>query len=125
VVGRAWRDYDNFYDIVAVQYDQDSVTSAPASRAPGAVPLVAFPNPCNPATTISFSLPSAVTVTLEVLDLRGRRVATPFTGRLARGDHAVIWRGTDQSGRRAASGTYVLRLQAGTSVSTSRVTLVE
>src|SRR5690606_27192000 len=34
-----------------------------------------YPNPFNPVTTISFTLPLATRVSLEVIDLLGRRVA--------------------------------------------------
>jgi subtilisin-like proprotein convertase family protein len=71
-----------------------------------------YPNPFNPQTTIGFALPRAGEVRLAVFDVRGRLVSQLVSGELAAGRHEVTWRGTDDQGRRMASGTYVYRLQA-------------
>ena len=72
------------------------------------------PNPFNPSTTISFSLPIECAVRLEVYDVSGRLVAKLVNGaRLGAGTHDVEWNGRDASGRTAASGIYVYRLAAG------------
>jgi hypothetical protein len=39
-----------------------------------------FPNPFNPSTTISFSLPERVNVRLDIFDILGRQVDTPING---------------------------------------------
>ena len=39
-------------------------------------------------------------VTLAIFDVAGRQVRTLFAGRQAAGPHSVIWRGTDDAGRR-------------------------
>ena len=41
------------------------------------------------------------------------------------GDHAAGWDGRDRTGRVVASGTYVVRLTAGGTERTGRVTLVK
>ncbi len=72
------------------------------------------PNPFNPSTTISFTLPGECAVRLEVYDVSGRLVARLLDGkRLGAGAHNVEWNGRDASGRSAASGIYVYRLTAG------------
>ena len=72
------------------------------------------PNPFNPSTTISFTLPGECAVRLEVYDVSGRLVARLVDGaRLSAGPHDVEWNGRDVSGRAAASGIYVYRLVAG------------
>lgn len=68
----------------------------------------AHPNPFNPSTTISFSLPQASRVNLLVYDIFGRLVATLINGWRDAGIHEVTF---DGSG--LASGIYVYRLQAG------------
>jgi hypothetical protein len=62
----------------------------------------------NPSTTISFSLPAASQVKLQVFDLLGREVATLVDGRLARGSHHVEF-----VPKNLPSGVYFYRLQAG------------
>jgi hypothetical protein len=72
------------------------------------------PNPFNPSTTISFTLPVECAVRLEVYDVSGRLVARLIDGaRQSAGAHDVEWNGRDAAGRAAASGIYVYRLTAG------------
>jgi len=80
------------------------VTSAP--------PLAGFelvgarPNPFNPRTQIEFTLESAGRVELRIVDARGRAVRTLTSARFDAGRHAVLWDGSDDDGRSAASGVY-------------------
>jgi hypothetical protein len=70
----------------------------------------AYPNPFNPATTISFSIPQDGFATLAVYDVNGRLVRTLVDRSISSGAHAVVWNGTDDTGRAAASGVYIVRL---------------
>jgi hypothetical protein len=45
------------------------------------LPLTLHPNPTPGPFTLSFHLPEATPATLQVYDLTGRLVATPFSGR--------------------------------------------
>jgi hypothetical protein len=67
-----------------------------------------FPNPFNPYTTITFSLPAGAPtfVSLRVYDVLGRVVATPIDGTLEGGNHAITVDGTSLS-----SGTYFYQLR--------------
>jgi hypothetical protein len=71
------------------------------------------PNPFATTTSIAFSLPRETDVQLHVFDLAGRRVREVLARRMPPGRHQVSWDGRDESGRRAAHGIYLLRLQAG------------
>ena len=73
------------------------------------------PNPFNPSTTISFSVPEgkAGQVTLKVFDVRGRLVRTLSDQVRDAGSYTLFWDGTDESGRQVASGVYFYRMQAG------------
>ncbi|RKZ09945.1 hypothetical protein DRQ50_14765, partial [bacterium] len=72
-----------------------------------------YPNPFNPSTVIEYSLTREGPVTLTVIDAAGRRVRTLVQGRMAAGEYSVVWDGTDEAGRRVASGVYVYRLRGG------------
>lgn len=50
-----------------------------------------FPNPFNPQTTISYSLPNAGEVNLTVYDLRGRQVAELVNGFKQAGQHQTVF----------------------------------
>ena len=76
-------------------------------------------------TKISFDLPRASKVALEVFDLRGRKVQTLVSENMSAGRHAVLWNGTDHSGRQVSSGTYFYRLQADGKSMTSKMLLLK
>lgn len=77
------------------------------------------PNPFNPQTKISFTLPQAEQVSLKVYDVLGNEVATLKNEEMPPGAHAVIY-----EAHALASGTYFYRLQAGAFVATKKMSLV-
>lgn len=79
-----------------------------------------YPNPFNPTTNISYTLPSAQTVTLKVYDLLGREVATLVNERQNAGNYIVQFNGAN-----LASGVYFYRLQAGSFVDTKKMMLLK
>jgi hypothetical protein len=82
------------------------------------------PNPFNPATTISYSLPSAAHVTLDIYDVSGRRIARLVDDVQKGGRHTIDWRGLDENGNPAGSGTYIYRLEAGKEVISRKMVLL-
>lgn len=85
----------------------------------------AAPNPFNPTTTLSFTLPVAQDVKLVVFGLDGRVVRTLVSGAQAAGRHEVTWDGRDDAGRAASSGSYLCRLQSGAQVDARKITLMK
>ena len=94
-------------------------------RLPGVTLSPNVPNPFNPSTAITFRLPAPGPVSLEVFDMRGRRVKVLFRGGAEQGNHTVYWDGTGVDGRRLASGVYFYRLQAGQESITRKMILVK
>ncbi len=84
-----------------------------------------YPNPFNPSTTVSFSVASRSHVLLTVYDELGRTLATLVDGELNAGTHRVVWNGGDDDGRKASSGIYFLRLQAGPFSQTRKMILIK
>jgi len=86
-----------------------------------------FPNPYPLAaggTTVRFTLPGAAKATLDVFDIRGRRVRNLASGTFAKGATEIVWDGTDSTGRRLSSGIYFYRLEVpGAYVETRRMVL--
>jgi hypothetical protein len=82
------------------------------------------PNPVATSATIEFVTAQTSLVKIEIFDVSGRRVATPVDKVLSPGTHAVIWDGRDTGGRRAASGTYLYRLQVGDNIVTDKAIVV-
>jgi len=78
-----------------------------------------WPNPARGETRFAFTLSSASTVRLEVIDLAGRRVATLLSGALPAGQHEARWNGGGVRGA-APAGVYFARLEAGSLALTRR-----
>lgn len=100
--------------------DVTAVAPPPAA----ARPLAASPNPFNPRTELRFRTAAAGRATLELLDLRGRRVRTLLDARLAAGEHVARWDGRDDAGHALPGGVYLARLVTPEGARTSKLTLV-
>lgn len=74
----------------------------------------AYPNPFNPSTRIPYQLRGAgedVTVSLRILDLRGRNVRTLVSeDQISGNDYEVLWDGRNDAGQQVPSGTYMASL---------------
>lgn len=102
----------------------DPVAADPAVP-PSALALTAAPNPFGDGgTRLSFALAAPGNVTLDVYDVRGRRVRTLDLESLAAGSHTVAWDGTDGAGRTVAPGVYIVHLSAGSERTARHVTVV-
>jgi len=67
-----------------------------------------FPNPFNPSTTLTFGVPRASNVSLDIFDVLGRKTQTLLSGMMPAGEHSVTWNCPT-----CPSGMYVVRMQAG------------
>lgn len=72
-----------------------------------------FPNPFNPATTISFRLPQAAEVELTIYNVLGQQVRALAKGQMEAGNHQVVWDGRNDAGVKVGSGIYIYRFEAG------------
>lgn len=79
-----------------------------------------FPNPFNPATTITFSIGSAGFVSLKVFDVAGKEVATLLARELQAGTYVQQF---DAS--RFSSGIYFYRLSAGSFTQSRKMILLK
>jgi hypothetical protein len=68
------------------------------------------PNPFNPKTTISFFLPEAAQVKVEIYNILGKKIATLLDGHAAAGVNSVDWSARDDNGFDVTSGTYFYRI---------------
>ncbi|NQV19721.1 MAG: right-handed parallel beta-helix repeat-containing protein [Armatimonadetes bacterium] len=69
-----------------------------------------YPNPFNPTTTISFSIPEESKVDLSIYNIKGQKVRNLVSDDFKKGIHSVIWNGVDESGKSIASGVYFYKL---------------
>lgn len=91
------------------------------SPVPGAFRLAQnFPNPFNPTTVITFSLPTSHHARLTVYDLLGREVAVLVDGTMTAGTHRIAFDASNLS-----SGVYLYRLQTAEGVLTRKMVLLK
>jgi hypothetical protein len=79
-----------------------------------------FPNPFNPATSITYTIPSAGAVRLAVYNLLGQEVALIFDGVQSAGTYEVFF-----DKRNLPTGIYFYRIQAPGFVETKKMTVAK
>ena len=87
---------------------------------PESISLSCAPNPFNPTTTITFTLPRNGITTARVYNVTGQAVTTLVNGSLDAGHHALTW---DASG--CAAGPYFCRIISGNHHGVVKMTLVK
>ncbi len=115
-----------YFDNVALRaYASDIVAVRDAPDTPVRdLTLTAAPNPFNPVTEITFSLPRSGHTRLEIHDLRGRRIAILADGLCPAGEHHVRWHARDEHGAAVASGVYYAKLIYEAEVRVKKITLL-
>jgi len=84
------------------------------------------PNPFNPSTEISYSVPTRTRVELVVYDLAGRMVKRLVNPRFRDpGEYRVEWDGRDDQGRAVSSGVYLYQLRTDEFERTRKMTLLK
>ncbi|HDY89670.1 MAG TPA: T9SS type A sorting domain-containing protein [bacterium] len=74
-----------------------------------------YPNPFNPATTISFILPESGAVTVHVFNSLGQKVENLFDGHLDAGEKSIIWKPNNLSG-----GVYLINIKTSMGTKTTK-----
>ena len=82
--------------------------------------LTLGPNPANPLTVITFSLPYPQEATLAVYNLLGAKVTTLASGLQPAGTRSFIWDARDK-----ASGVYIVKLEAGQAVQEQKMIIIK
>jgi hypothetical protein len=70
-----------------------------------------YPNPFNPVTSISFTIPGKQIVQLTIFDILGNEISTLLNSELSAGLHNVQWNGSNMIGQQVASGVYLYTLK--------------
>jgi hypothetical protein len=97
---------------------------------PGGAPALAYaldpiaPNPFRSGTAIGFALPVSGPVRLDIYNVLGEKVRALVAQRMEAGSHRAVWDGRTDAGRPAASGVYVVRLEADRFLAARRALLL-
>ncbi|GAB4168570.1 MAG: hypothetical protein Kow00108_01710 [Calditrichia bacterium] len=84
-----------------------------------------YPNPFNPVTTFSYTLPGSAEVFVGVYNLAGQLVKELDKGFKSQGVYQLQWDGTNQAGQGMASGIYIYQLRAGGMTISKKMVLVK
>lgn len=82
------------------------------------------PNPFREVTEIRYSLPADGPVSISIYDAGGAFVRNLVSQPQSAGPHSILWNGLDSGGKRAATGTYFYRLEAGEKQASGRMVLL-
>jgi hypothetical protein len=69
------------------------------------------PNPFNPNTTISFSLPEKQRAELNIYNVKGQLIKSLVNDVLDRGEYSIVWNGKDNNNHQISSGIYYYKLK--------------
>ncbi len=117
----------NIDDVTVLAIERAGASSVSGEEAgdPARVRLAPVqPNPCVSPAFLSFTLAQGEQVRLWIADAEGRRVAVLVDGPRAAGRHVIAWNGRGAFGAPLGSGLYFLRLEAGGTTQTRRLTLI-
>jgi hypothetical protein len=85
-----------------------------------------YPNPFNPRTTVSYTVPSRGAVTVAIYDLHGARITTLVDrADLAAGAYTIEWDGRADSGAPVASGVYFARIEHASGTRSKKMMLLK
>ena len=84
-----------------------------------------FPNPFNQSTTIKYSLAPRSHLKLTITDSSGKPIKTLVNKKHQKGEHEIIWNGTDNSGISVPPGLYYCRIQAGKEIQSCKMCLMK
>jgi hypothetical protein len=107
-------DYWEERDVYVQKVDVNSIVGASPHTAPpvqDGCTLQAYPNPFNPSTKISFSLPQDAHAEIALFNCRGQRVQTLLNGTYEAGSYSVDWTGRDAADKPVSSGVYFYQLK--------------
>ncbi len=89
------------------------------TQAPNQIPEIvtelvsAYPNPFSVSTSITLNVgKEKQPVQIDIYNLRGQKITTLLQDKLEFGQHNIVWNGTDENGRRVASGVYLCKMHS-------------
>ena len=85
----------------------------------------AFPNPFNPATTISYEIPNDEYVSIDIYNLMGGHIKSLVSMNQNPGYKTIEWNATNDYGQPVSAGMYIYTIQAGSFMETKKMILLK
>jgi hypothetical protein len=113
-------------DLVVMATSGTTGVEEPAAAAPVKFTVgPSQPNPFNPSTTLTYTLPARTEVSVTVYDAAGRVVRELSRKVETAGEHAISWDGRDSAGATVSSGVYHVRVEAAGQAGTQKIVLLK
>ena len=124
-----WRD-ENWLPRKRYEYNYSTDREVLSAGAPAALPKKivlsqAYPNPFNPATTISYHLLEANHVRVDIYDMIGNKVRTLVSQTQNAGTKSYQWNATNDLGQSVSAGMYIYTIQAGDFIQSKKMVLLK
>jgi hypothetical protein len=85
-----------------------------------------YPNPFNPSTTVKYTVPYSMNVTVKIYDMLGKEIVTLVNNESKKGgEYELVWNGTNSKGLQMPSGTYFCRLEVSGQVKVQKLVLMK
>jgi hypothetical protein len=107
-------------DVDLIEINNPTAISEFKPAIPSKQLLKIAPNPARARTTISFSMPQASHVQIDLINVSGRVADRIFDGNLARGQHRISY----AINKHVASGSYFVRLHNSTGNALRKITIM-
>ncbi len=85
---------------------------------------MAYPNPFNPQTRITYHLAEPGRVLVDVFDILGRKIKSLVNRQQSAGSYDLTWYGRDDSNKQTGTGTYIIRMRTDDFVQMQKVLLI-
>ncbi len=92
---------------------------------PQKLSLNCYPNPFNPTTTVSFTIPQDSKVKLGIYNIKGQQIKIIQNSFLLKGQYNLQWNGTDSNNKPVSSGVYFYRLETNDKQITRKMLLLK
>jgi len=118
--------YPNDHDVYfeTTEYYTD-IQEQESSVIPSDISLDVFPNPFNPITQITFSIPKQEHVNLKIYNVQGHLIKNLIDAEKEAGYYTIMWDGKNDDGRSVSSGVYLYKVEAGRYNSTKQMILLK
>ena len=84
-----------------------------------------YPNPFNPATTISYNIPKESYIKLDIYNPIGGMVRHLYSGQKDQGYHSIIWNSKDNYGKPVPAGLYFYSIRSDNHILSGKMLLVK
>ena len=84
-----------------------------------------YPNPFNPVTSIGYTVPEEMHVTISIYNLIGQKIVDLVSEVQQKGHHKVIWDSKDSKSNLVSSGVYFYSIAAGDHTALKKMVLMK